>query len=89
MRDSPKNELMFWKALGTDGGWKRDKDRQSETIHIEIVSDVDPHIFGDEIMEETKWRGECHDEERLRRGGVVSDVPRASVVENRTSRTQS
>ena len=89
MRDSPKNELMFQKALGTDGGRKRDEYRQSETIRIVIVSDVDPHVFGDEIMEETKWRGERHDEERLRRGGVVSDVPRASVVENRTSRMQS
>ena len=56
MRDSPKNELMLQKALGTDGGRKRDKDRQSETTHVEIVSDVDPRVFGDEIMEETKWR---------------------------------
>ena len=68
MRDSPKNELMFWKALGTDGGRKRDKDRQSETIRVKIVSDVNPRIFSDQIMEETKWRGERHDEERLRRG---------------------
>ena len=89
MRDSPKNELMFRKALGTDGGQKRDEDHQSETIRIEIVSNVNPCVFGDEIMEETKWRGERHDEERLRRGGVVSDIPWVSVVENRTSRMQS
>ena len=88
MRDSQKNELMFRKVLGTDGGRKQDEDRQSETICVEIVSDVDPRVFGDEIMEEMKWRGERHDEERLRRGAVVSDVPRVSV-ENRTSRMQS
>ena len=89
MRDSPQNELMFRKALGTDGGWKQDEDCKREMICVEIVSDVDPCVFGDEIMEETKWRGEHHDAERLRRGSVVSDVPWASVVENHTSRTQS
>ena len=68
MRDNRNNEVMFRKVLGTDGSWKQDKDRQSETIRVETVSDVNPHVFGDEIMEEMKWRGEHHDEERLRRG---------------------
>ena len=44
------------------------ENRNTNAKRYAIASDVDPHVFGDEIMEETKWRGEHHDEERLRRG---------------------